>query len=109
MTIISRWHRSAFWLGAAAVVAPLSLFAASELGTPFRVEVGGKPLDVDRPGHAAPFVADFDGDGIPDLLVGQFNEGKLRIFRNQGKSGEHKFTTSVFFKAGGADARVPAG
>ncbi|MCI0747754.1 MAG: hypothetical protein L0Y58_20295, partial [Verrucomicrobia subdivision 3 bacterium] len=58
---------SAFGLGA----------GASELQPPFRVEAGGKPIDVEI-GHAAPWVADFNGDGKFDLLVGQFGNGKLR-------------------------------
>ncbi len=95
-------------MSAAAALVPAGLFAAGELAAPFRVEAGGKPIDTDI-GHAAPFVADFDGDGIPDLLVGQFGEGKLRIYRNQGTKTDHKFASSAWFKAGGADARVPAG
>ena len=53
------------------------------LGPPFRVEANGKPIDVDI-GHAAPLAADFDGDGRFDLLVGQFGEGKPRLYRNLG-------------------------
>ena len=46
--------------------------------------VDGKPLDVARDGHSAPFVGDFDGDGKRDLLVGQYHEGRLRVYRNRG-------------------------
>ena len=47
--------------------------AAGEFAPPVRVEAAGKPIDTEV-GHAAPFVGDFDGDGVDDLLVGQFGE-----------------------------------
>lgn len=49
---------------------------SDELAAPVRIEAAGKPIDTDT-GHAAPFVGDFDGDGVRDLLVGQFGDGIL--------------------------------
>lgn len=82
--------------------------AGDELSAPFRVEANGKPIDVDI-GHAAPLVADFDGDGVQDLLVGQFGDGKLRIYRNQGNNSTPKLGAFAWFQAGGAEGKVPAG
>ena len=56
---------------------------AGELLAPVRLEAAGKPIDTDV-GHAAPFVGDFDGDGVHDLLVGQFGDGILWVYRNEG-------------------------
>jgi hypothetical protein len=81
---------------------------ASELLPPFRVEAKDGPIDVNV-GHAAPWVTDFDGDGISDLLVGQFGEGKLRIYRNKGTKSEPKFDSFAWFQAGGSDGKVPSG
>ncbi len=54
----------------------LLLLVGGELKAPIRLESGGKPIDV-AGGHAAPAVADVDGDLVPDLLVGQFiGEGR---------------------------------
>jgi hypothetical protein len=85
-----------------------ALAAQSELEPPVRVLSGGEPIDVDI-GHAAPYWYDFDGDGLPDLLVGQFGEGKLRIYRNVGTLKEPRFDGFEWFMAGGDVARVPTG
>jgi hypothetical protein len=75
---------------------------------PFRVRDGEKFIDVDV-GHAAPLYTDFDGDGVPDLLVGQFGEGKLRIYKNLGSAKEPRFDGFTWFKTGEEEGKVPAG
>ena len=80
---------------------------APELSAPYQVLANGKPIDVDI-GHAAPFFTDWDGDGLKDLLVGQFGEGKLRIYRNVGTQKEPKFSDFFYFQAAGADGTIPS-
>ena len=82
---------------------------APDLAPPVHVLAGGQPVDVERSGHAAPCVGDLDGDGKPDLLVGQFDGGKLRVYRNTGTAGAPKFDTYTYFVAGGQTGRVPVG
>lgn len=48
------------------------------------LEAGGKKLLV--PGCAAPAVADWDGDGLPDLVVGA-EDGSVVWFKNEGRPG----------------------
>ena len=79
-----------------------------ELQPPVRLEAGGKAIDT-AVGHAAPFVGDFDGDGVNDLLVGQFGDGILWVYRNQGTNDAPKLAAGVKFKEGKADGRVPTG
>jgi len=85
--------------------APLS----EELEPPVRLEAAGKSIDAAVIGHAAPYVCDFDGDGLKDLLVGQFKDGLLLIYRNEGTNSEPKLAAGVKFKEGKEDGRVPSG
>ena len=81
---------------------------AGDLAPAVKVTAEGGPIDVEV-GHAAPCFADIDGDGLRDLLVGQFGGGKLRIYPNVGKAGRPSFKGHVWMKAGGALGSVPHG
>jgi hypothetical protein len=83
---------------------------APDLAPPVRVTAAdGKPIDVERSGHAAPAVGDFDGDGKPDLLVGQFSGGKMRIYRNVGTAKQPKLGEFEWFKASDALGTIEPG
>ena len=100
-----RIHAKALVALAATLAASL---AAQQFEAPFRIEAGGKPIDVEV-GHAAPYVVDFDGDGVRDLLVGQFGQGRLRIYKNVGTDRAPRFDKFEWFEAGGEIASVKAG
>ena len=78
-----------------------------ELLPPVKIMAGGKRIDTDL-GHAAPFLVDLDGKGVKHLLVGQFGEGKLAIYRNIGTNKEPKFDKKEWFQGGAVIGRVPA-
>lgn len=82
---------------------------ASELAVPVHVMADGQPLDVGGIGYAAPFMGDYDGDGVRDLLVGEFSQGRLRIFRNLGTNSNPRFGDHEWFKDGADTGRVPSG
>jgi hypothetical protein len=111
----------------------LGLFTGSqaeprdELAPPVRLTAGDSPIDV-TVGHAAPHVMDFDGDGLRDLLVGEFGtgtflqerlpesrrskksgyaEGKLRIYRNVGTNAAPAFADFEYLRAGKQHASIP--
>lgn len=74
---------------------------------PRQVEADGRAIDVLQ-GGTCPFFGDFDGDSLPDLLLGQMDGGKLRIYRNVGSKERPRFGDFEWFKAGktGDDGQV---
>ena len=86
-----------------------TIVQAGDLAKPYQLLAGDKPIDIGGIGYAAPFVGDFDMDGKRDLLIGQFRDGKMRIFLNEGTDPEPKFGEHVWFKDGAETGRVPTG
>jgi hypothetical protein len=78
---------------------------AADLAPPVVLKADGKPIDVEI-GHAAPFVGDIDGKR--QLLVGQFGEGRLRVYPLEGDKAKPKLGKFEWLKAGDGEARVPA-
>src|SRR4051812_27599050 len=67
-------------------------------------KAAGVPVRVENPGWACPCWADIDGDGKKDLLVGQYNGGKIRVYKNLGVG---ELAQGEWLKADGAVAEVP--
>ena len=88
----------------AALFCGSALYSAGEFERPVLLKADGVAVRVESPGYAAPCWADVDGDGKKDLLVGQFNKGKIRLFKNLG---EGKLAGGVWLKAEGQVAEVP--
>jgi hypothetical protein len=86
------------------------ILQAGELAKPYQLLAGDQPIDIGGIGYAAPFVGDFNMDGRRDLLVGQFKEGKMRIFLNEGTNESPQFGKDyVWFQNGADTGRVPTG
>ena len=90
------------------VLALAALATAQTFQAPRRLMAGSALIDVEG-GCAAPAFQDFDGDGKRDLIVGQLQGGRARIYRNVGKDADPEFTTFDWFMAGGEIGRVAYG
>ena len=94
---------------AAAVAGPSALAAGDyQFAEPRQINGGDKPIEVESPGYAAPSLADVTGDGVPDLLVGQFKAGKISLYKgSKGEDGKLSFGAHEWLQAGGEIATVP--
>lgn len=88
--------------------AATALAASSIFEAPVRLKAGDDYIDVEI-GHAAPYMYDIDGDGVRDLLVGQFGQGRLRVYKNIGTTDSPKYDGFEYLKAGHEYGTVPSG
>ena len=86
------------------LVAVAAAARSAEFEDPVRLQADGKAVRVESPGYAAPCWADINGDGKKDLLVGQFAQGKIHVFKNLG---EGKLAKGEWLQAEGGTAELP--
>ncbi len=86
----------------------LLLGAPPSFETPFRVQADGRFIQADMC-HAAPIYEDIDGDGVKELLVGQFKDGKIRLYKNHGTNTQPVFKDFTWLQAGGKEISVGGG
>lgn len=82
---------------------------SAELSSPLRLQADGEPIDIGKLSayaHAGPWLADLDGDGDRDLLIGSF-PGHFWLFDNEGSEAEPVYTAKGKLQAGGEDAKTP--
>ncbi|MBK8101325.1 MAG: VCBS repeat-containing protein [Planctomycetes bacterium] len=75
-----------------------------QFAPPVRLKGGDAFVAVEAPGFAAPSWHDVDGDGRKDLVVGQFRDGKMHLFKNEG---DGKLAAGTWIMAEGNIAQVP--
>lgn len=76
--------------------------SAADFEPPVRLKAGEGAIRVESPGYAAPCWTDIGGK--KHLLVGQFHQGKIRVF---GHMGAEKFAPGDWLQAEGKEAEVP--
>jgi hypothetical protein len=81
-----------------------ALCCAADFEPPVRLKAGDAAIRVESPGYAAPCWADLLGNGKKQLLVGQFNQGKIQVFPHLGAA---KFASGKWLQAEGKVAEVP--
>jgi len=90
-----------------ALLALCPMVFAEEFEDPIQIQAGGEPVAVEAPGFACPTLADVDGDGKRDLVVGQFSQGKMHFFKNTGTDTQPAFAKGDWIKTGDKPALVP--
>lgn len=92
------------------VLCPLSATAQAptEFTEPVRLRAGDDFVKTESPGYASPCLADIDGDDTLELLVGQFNGGKIRVYEPvPGDETGTRFDEGRWLEADGEPARIP--
>jgi hypothetical protein len=100
---------AALLLGVAGVAAQDTRPDASPFREPFRLCADGKPIDIGKLSkfaHAGPCLADVDGDGDRDLVVGDF-PGNFWLFENIGDDKKPVYAARGQLQAGGEAAKTP--
>lgn len=86
------------------------LFAAYAQTPVFRspvfVTANGSQIDVSW--YGSPFYYDWTGDGVKDLVIGQFSSGYVRVYPNSGTDINPVFTNYSFLQADGRNISVYA-
>jgi hypothetical protein len=91
-------------LSALLVTGAVAVGSAADFQPPLRLMAGEQAVRVESPGWACPCWADIDGDGKKDLLVGQFSQGKINVYKNLGGG---KLAPGAWLQADGIDAEIP--
>ena len=70
-------------------------------------------MDIDVPGYSVPSFAHWDGDSLPDLVVGEGSgavpDAKVRVYLNTGTRSNPQFTGYFYAQSDTSDLIVPGG
>ncbi len=96
-------------LGLLIIIISICFAQAPIFDTPVAIQANGSPINVGYGGNASPFMVDWNGDGKQDLLLGQFDGGKVRFYANIGTNFNPTFGTFSYLQADGSDISVSYG
>ena len=69
---------------------------------PIPIQANGVNINVGYGGNASPFITDWDGDGKQDLLLGQYDGGRIRFYANTGTHYDPTFGNFTYLQADGS-------
>ena len=94
---------------AALCLAAVAFAQVPVFDVPVAILANGSPINVGYGGNASPFMVDWNSDGKQDLLLGQYDLGKIRFYANVGEDTNPVFENYVFLQADGADISLSSG
>jgi hypothetical protein len=100
--------RFIFWMPAliSGFIFPSYTVAEEFFEQPVRLEAAGEVIDTGKAwGHSSPCIEDIDGDGLKDLILGDFS-GKFCVYKNIGKKAAPSYRDHGYIQAGEKDAKV---
>jgi len=92
-----------------ALLAVVAFAQTPVFDAPVAIEANGVSINVGYGGNASPFVVDWNGDGKQDLLLGQFDGGKVRYYENTGENFAPVLGDSVYLQADRIDISLTYG
>lgn len=96
-----------FWL--VVLVASVGFAVPPIFDTPVAIRANGTPINVGLGGNASPFMVDWNGDAKQDLVLGQYDGGKVRFYANIGTHYNPTFGSFAYLQADGSDISVTYG
>jgi hypothetical protein len=92
-----------------ALLAGAALAQTPVFDPPVAIQANGADINTGYGGNASPFIVDWDGDSLQDLLLGQFDGGRVRFYRNVGANYSPVFDAFAYLQADGVDISVSSG
>ncbi|KPK62636.1 hypothetical protein AMJ83_10220 [candidate division WOR_3 bacterium SM23_42] len=74
---------------------------------PIYLTCDGSAIDVGN--YGSPYVYDWNRDNKKDLIIGQFDNGNVRLYLNNGEHYNPSFSSFSYLLAGGVPITLPFG
>ena len=71
------------------------------------IESSGSQIDVGY--YGAPCMVDWNDDGLKDLVIGEFSNGKIRFYENVDLNDSPLFNGYTYIQSDGVDITLPYG
>jgi len=102
--------KTIFCLLAAQALLPIPATGLDPAGPEEIIQAGD--LDIDVPGFSVPSFVRWDGDALPDLVIGEgglgLDDGKVRVYLNAGAPGNPAFGGFFYVQSNGTDLVSPS-
>jgi len=101
-------RRATMAMWGAVLLAAGPALAQPDFGPEQIIQAGG--ADIEVPGYSVPSFADWNSDGLNDLIVGQGSGAepvRVRVYLNTGTPGQPQFGSYFYAQSSGGDLTVP--